>query len=987
MSVRPPRGVVLLVVVGVLGVLTLLSVAFVTLAQLERRASRQRLYATKALLLARSGIEDAMARLSAGQDPDVPDSRYGGENWDASSDLQLSAFEAAQEIFHATGTATSADVESCPVRFALRPSFAARGGAMPKLLPVEERLRGYSGGLSGDECPQGNHYALKVEDESAKIDVNGGILDDVDRDNDGVPDHRDPDVRPTGAANDTGLGWNFQLARILDVLGQQAEVGIASLGSRVLQNRPLGGYRSITELQVSLGISRDLSPWLATSSWVDDGVIHPNAFPGESTLGSIGKVKRNRLPLLLETGGRPPVNLNAVTRPVLIALLQDLTGRSWEDPLTATSSISISASQATSVADLLIGRRPFGTWAEFEAFCDDLVPGTLNGMSGGAGGGGNQSGADLLKANFNPNTRSAKELPDQCLWKWVDKTDLQVWSTEGSLQPPGVFRIASLGRITDRGGRLLATGSATATIQVFAMLRQTSQDDFLAGRGPDNSPQSCLSLATDKPPLPIQRTFGAGASWNPMGGGQGLAAATYPCHPLACLAGKASRTDGRISLATVELMETSPAGGPFTFLHHFDNGWDAALGGSRARVNGPEASSVALQTDTAESMWPASGLEPSTLYPDGVHLQGQHAVAFSTSGNLPPPGLVPGFPAARSNYGALSYWVKPCLPVGMVTMVDVACVRRPMNTQVMVLGRRNPEQWGMIFENTDVVGDVQFERQAHAWGTPQGSGLVRMPGLRWRLVTARFDSNENVVGPDLSFASDGFPPSAWVDPGGGTYVNPPLDIKSSKDLFSAGTFLVIGPQPSADVPMGYGTAANQVLDEFAVVNFGDASGPAETACAAWALARYRDGRYYKGEGRFLSAPLAPAQSSCRLLRAWWTACLPSARCLELHTVGGVVPAAGTPRDSDPALDGRCRVDVDLLDAAGTLDTASGDPSMLGHLAPGVAISRLVPQFRYRVRLAVDLADPGGQPILESPVFDDITFAWQAGAGPRILAWD
>ena len=68
----------LIVVTGVLGLLATLAVAFVTLAQLERRASRQRLYATKATLLARSGIEDALARLSAGQDPEAESTRYRG---------------------------------------------------------------------------------------------------------------------------------------------------------------------------------------------------------------------------------------------------------------------------------------------------------------------------------------------------------------------------------------------------------------------------------------------------------------------------------------------------------------------------------------------------------------------------------------------------------------------------------------------------------------------------------------------------------------------------------------------------------------------------------------------------------------------------------------------------------------------------------------------------------------------------------------------
>ena len=67
------RGFALLVVVGVLGGLSVLAAAFVTMAQMERRASEQRVHATQAFLLARSGIEDALARLAAGQQ-----TGYGG---------------------------------------------------------------------------------------------------------------------------------------------------------------------------------------------------------------------------------------------------------------------------------------------------------------------------------------------------------------------------------------------------------------------------------------------------------------------------------------------------------------------------------------------------------------------------------------------------------------------------------------------------------------------------------------------------------------------------------------------------------------------------------------------------------------------------------------------------------------------------------------------------------------------------------------------
>ena len=326
-------GLALLVVVGVLGVMAVLGMSFVVMARLERQASQQRLSACKALLLARSGLEDALARLSAGQDPNAPASRYGGENWDGSSDGLLSGWEAQQEVYRATGTGTAADVETCPVAQALRPSFFVAAGANPATLAVDGRQRGYSGLLTA-----GGDYSLKVEDESAKINVNGGFLDAGDRDNDGIPDHRDPfvaDLTPglPAGANGIGRGWNGQLARILGILVQQPELHLPALptaGTDILLQRPRGGYRSIAEVQAVLGTSVDLSGWLTVSSWVDARVVHPDGYPAEAALDrALNELKKARLPLRLEEGGRPPVNLNAAARPVLVSLIQGLQGKSW----------------------------------------------------------------------------------------------------------------------------------------------------------------------------------------------------------------------------------------------------------------------------------------------------------------------------------------------------------------------------------------------------------------------------------------------------------------------------------------------------------------------------------------------------------------------------------------------------------------------------------------------------------------------------------
>jgi hypothetical protein len=635
---RRSPGIALLVVVGVLGILAVLAAAFVTLAQLERRASTQRLNSTKAALLARSGIEDALARLSAGQE-----AAYGGEDWALDG---YDPYDQAQEVF---GPGVL-DLETCPVRHALRPTWFKRDGTgKPWRTPVEGRERGHSG-----ELRAGSAYVLKVEDESAKINVNGGFLDGGDRDNngtgDGIPDHRDPDVRVDPAdPKDTGLGWNFQLARILGILGQQPEVGIPTLGTDVLQNRPQGGYGSVTELQQRIGTSKDLSPFLTTSSWIDDKVVHPNAYDAQPGQVTWSGVKLTRAPLLQEPGGRAPVNLNAASRPVLAALLEGLAGICWQTEQRPVPR-ALTAPQAAAVADTILAARPFGTWGGFATFCDALAgpfPAPLNGFDTGHWGGGNLDAADLIKSNFDPNLITAKQLPDQILFRWVDKSDLTIWSTEGSLGPTGAFRIAAVGRILGARGDLLAEASASAEAGVFSLLRHTTQKDFTGNR----PLQDYLSLAAA-----THHTTGASnPSWKTWAGSQGLAVMTYPCPPSAVVQQRDSDIEGILGLATVEMPRSLPAGAlKISFLHHVDDAWDADLGGDLQQKGGPTAAS--LQPDVTEAVWPATpGVEPSTFYPDGMHAQRLRAPAFQAAPNLPPPGPGP-FP---TNHGALGFWVKP----------------------------------------------------------------------------------------------------------------------------------------------------------------------------------------------------------------------------------------------------------------------------------------------------------------------------------------
>ncbi len=966
------RGLALLVTIGVLGVLAVLGTTFTILARLERRASNQRVLQTRAFLLARSGLEDATARLSTGQDPTTPETAYGGENWDASPDGRLSPLEASQQVFRRTAAGTAADIETCPIEHAMRPSFFIRQaslGTLPALSITDGRNRGTSGGTG----PDGN-YSLQVEDESAKINVNGGILDAQDRDGDAVPDHRDADVRVVTDPQDAGCGWNGQLYRILNLLGTQPEVAVANLGARVLADRPRGGYASIPDLQKTLGIPKDLSPWLTVSSGSDPGVVHPNGLAAPGYSGSLSDLKRARRALRLEEEGRPPVNLNAAPRAVLVALLGGLAGLCEYDEIIP---LSYGIGDGTPIANAMIARRRtnrFDSWGEFSSFCDGLVAsGILSGMNLGPNyachGGSNLAGADLLKANFDPNTRLNKQLPDRLLYRWIDKSDLTAWSTEGSLGPTGSFRLRSLGRLLDPSGRILARASLTTTIEVFSLLRQSSQKDFVSGR---TNPRDYLSTAAD----PLARTTGASAAWG--NSGRGLAAMTYPCAPMA-LPEQAADFDGGIALATVEMEPATPAGGPGTslrFLQHFDKDWDSEpLGHPSARIPGTlAAADASLQSDLEVSVWPGPAEEASTLYPDGAHAQKGRSPCYPAAGNLASYPVSGG----TGNRAVFCYWVKPLLysEAEERFVMDFGCLRRDGGSQYWCCGRPGIGPLGMMVENTaHPIAEEGSERKFLAM-VPDGR---RIPGLRWQLVTVLVDTGDADIADhyDLSVWVRGFVPGVVLDP----IADYPTALVPSwgEDLAVPGALLILGNNLSGSDETGMD--ANQVLDEFAICDFGPGSSQGILSAKQWASRRWTDGRYYKGTdgGSFLSGILtAPG----RLLSVDWTCCLPreSPPDLDLDMGNSQRSDRGVPGYVDPRLDNG-RVSVDLVPSGGDLATPAFQA-----LRQGGRIDRTLNTFRYRVRLESGVQDLLTAPALESPYFDDITFAWQSLYGPRVTAW-
>ncbi len=692
-------GLALIVVVGVLGVLAVLAAAFVTMAQLERKASQQRLNAAKAYLLARSGIEDALARVSMGQDP-----AYGGGNRDGSTDGLLSGYEAAQEVFHATGTGTPADQEGCPARHALRPSFFAASLGNPARILVDGRDRGVSGRLSGDLGSDGNTYALKVTPESGFF-LNGG----------------DPMAIAV-------VGYNAVLRRVLGTLAEAIDredgsndgVPVDEVdGRKLIDLRPAGGWGSWAQIRdLALGGNQakleTLRPYLALHAWVDKKVIAPNTTSamadkdyhswGEIKLDhalnpSLPAVPGSRSPDFERINGRivgrAPVDLSwaRTRRPALIALLANLGGltldeyralpfyfgipgndlvgtlRSAKIPLDWTAP----SDDCRNTADaILASTSELATWSQWNDFCDTLP---MTGSSDIP-----QAKRDILKANFNPNSDLNKFNPNRSLWRSVDKSDLlpDGYTTEFSLLPlQQPRRIESLGRVLGMDRRVLASRTLSAMVSGPSAVRLSTQRELVCENlGNPDLPGDETGNRLPGHPCFLSQSLGAGNTWghkidmratypgtwmNGNSFGVGLQTYPEPCYDrtpnLAGILPDPTATplsmapadyDGTLQLATAETPRdawygvTAPTR-DMKMLARFDDGLDLDVADAAPQVQ-PDP---LLVTTSELDHGLLHATEPNTLYPDGAYSEKDRCPSWRDRGN------------AHGLHGLMSFWVKP----------------------------------------------------------------------------------------------------------------------------------------------------------------------------------------------------------------------------------------------------------------------------------------------------------------------------------------
>ncbi len=463
---RRERGSVLFVAVAILGLLSVMVIAFIAHTQLEQSASRNYVDEQRAKLTAKAGLNRAIAEIEriALQKPfddnspnatnGTDEDPLGRDSWifgDAPgtrvSEAQLLSFDGGPLVLEPSSP-------SAPANRNVTVSIPGGGTTTP---------RHKSGTIAGTYVEGGDVYSLKIFDTASQINVN--------------------------------MASAVNLERILTTLSsQQAEVGMsaalaADVSDSIVGRRPVAGYENkrqvIEAIRAVNGVTADqtraLRDMVTTIAFRDLTTIRPPlAIPATNEL-------------LLEE--RSPVNLNTANKAVLTAVLSGIQAVA-RDGTTVTIDV-VTARAIAEAIEVRRGDEPFQSWADFGAFLDgqsatvDDATSTVTFAADGTVQAQLQRSLSaleqaLIMANANPNTDLNKWHPDPNFDSPIDKSDLLVYSTEFCFSSMGFFEIQSLGSVFRLEGEdeaiVTAESLLTSVVRVFKVFRDTTQRDFERGR-------------------------------------------------------------------------------------------------------------------------------------------------------------------------------------------------------------------------------------------------------------------------------------------------------------------------------------------------------------------------------------------------------------------------------------------------------------------------------------------------------------------------
>ncbi|MEW6027543.1 MAG: hypothetical protein AB1599_09655, partial [Planctomycetota bacterium] len=260
---------------------------------------------------------------------------------------------------------------------------------------------------------------------------------------------------------------------------------------------------------------------------------------------------------------------------------------------------------------------PFRNWEQFHEFCDSLTD--TVGLA--------KAEADVLKANFNPNTNLNDFNPDYNRLLRVDKTDLAYHTTEFTFYPTGYYKITSLGRVLNKNNKVVAEAEISASVKLFDIYRETAQSQFLADLKAKSIDNIIAKNTNPTKPTNNNLTLQVLPEINNKE------------------AGLSADYDGYITLATTEQSNPALGGSTLRFRASFTNGLDANTGQEIKRFRTepvPDAGRLIPASETASAI-------AGRLYPDGV---------YSDSKAIPAYDITPPTPI-DNQLMIVSMWIKP----------------------------------------------------------------------------------------------------------------------------------------------------------------------------------------------------------------------------------------------------------------------------------------------------------------------------------------
>ena len=669
------KGVVFIVVLGVLVLLVLLGVTFSLLSRLDVSGARSYADRIHAKMIAQSGIETAMAKLKSNTAQLSQESIYYGE--DANKNGKLDADEDQNKN-------GQLDVGDCPLEYALRPSFAkVNADDKPELTQFKNRKRGSSGELpsvlGGGTT---DSYALKVIDCNSLIYING-----------------------------EGKGTE----QFLNNLGLVLDAG-TDLGTKIVKAREAMSTKRFSakeELKSTLGDDtyQKVTPYLTVYAYVNEQVIKPKPLedrPCRTVEGGRRQLNADSEsnvytwaslnPGKLDLEPRAPININVASKPVLMAALGDLKGfYLWEKDVSSESlgsyapdyahkdtdgshinkyktdgdpnvddtlarmgqiesaSIEIKAlgqnSMAEQIADKILEERsksPFLSWEDFDKFLNTLK---RDGILGNEDKDKPQARLDIIRANANPNTLLNDFNPNIITWRYVDKSDLMTYTTEFCLQPMGYFEIESQGIVsiaapatsgdsvpTDSPRKVLSDYRIKCLVNLWQNEYQTTQKDFADGT--ISNSQSTTTATHNNKTLQL-----------------------YPEPDISDYA-KKCEADGQIYLATIQDAYQSKQ---VRLKLSFDKDLKANNYRGSPNIVSEHTSSDAygrpdgndLQRPSTKSIFDETREGPGTLYPDGAYSEWGATPSYdATRGNFVDYTAETGDQLKQRFRGTVSFWLK-----------------------------------------------------------------------------------------------------------------------------------------------------------------------------------------------------------------------------------------------------------------------------------------------------------------------------------------